>query len=76
MDSFVMLEVNPLVFERHGAVLALDVLSPVEPLHVVLVTVSWHLVTTLVTNFHVDLLDFVYDGFGAVDSAVLGQKEL
>ena len=47
MDSFVMLEVNPLVFERHGAVLALDVLSPVEPLHVVLVTVSWHLVTTL-----------------------------
>ena len=47
MDSFVMLEVNPLVFESHGAVLALDVLSPVEPLHVVLVTVSWHLVTTL-----------------------------
>ena len=47
MDSFVMLEVNPLVFERHSAVLALDVLSPVEPLHVVLVTVSWHLVTTL-----------------------------
>ena len=30
----------------------------------------------LVTNFHVDLLDFVDDGFGAVDSAVLGQKEL
>ena len=30
----------------------------------------------LVTNFHVDLLDFVDDGFGAVDGAVLGQKEL
>ena len=47
VDSLIVLQVNPLVLERHVALLALDVLSPVEPLHVVLVTVSWHLVATL-----------------------------
>lgn len=71
-----MLQVDSFMLKGHIALLAFDVLSSMEPLHVVLVPVGGDLRPTLITNLGVDLFDFVDDWFGLVDGHVFGQEEL